>query len=160
MILERHAEAMDVDATMTNVANPGVICSPVDGYVNGGLRAARNKAEVTVVTLEFDLEIILIAVALVVGGEVFAGNKPGTRNARMEDMQATMNDTTVAWTCSKVKFPMIIERRVTGSSSSPTLAAVPRRAERFISRLPLRLSTAGIIIISCCTSRMARQRCN
>jgi hypothetical protein len=35
---------------------------------------------------------------------------------------------------------------------------VPRRAERFISRLPLRLRMAGMTIISWWTWRIARQR--
>ena len=40
------------------------------------------------------------------------------------------------------------------------LAAVPSRADRFISRLPLRFKTRGMIIMSWSTSRIARQRCS
>lgn len=70
-----------------------------------------------------------------------------------------MKETTVACTCSNVKFPKIIVRRVDGLSSSPILADVPRRAERFISRFPLRLSTTGMIMISSSICDIAFQRC-
>jgi hypothetical protein len=66
---------------MTNVENPGVICSPVFGNGIGGLRDMSN-AEVT------------LAAADVLGVLAATGNNPGTRCAIREDKHATMNDTT------------------------------------------------------------------
>lgn len=98
-----------------------------------------------------------------VGSEgVFAsgfGVKLGTIRPSNSETQAATKETTVACTCSKDKFPKIIRRRVSGSSSSPTLAAVPNRAERFISRLPLRLRMTGMIMMSSSIVRIAFQRC-
>lgn len=54
---------------------------------------------------------------------------------------------------------MIILRRTEGSSSSPTLAAVPSLADKFISMFPFRLRITGMIIMSWSTSLMARHRC-
>lgn len=79
-------------------------------------------------------------------------------NPRMKDTQAATKETTVAWTCSSVRLPKMMLRRALGSSSSPTFAAVPSRAERFISRLPFRLRMTGMIMMSWSTSRIARQR--
>jgi len=125
------------------VENPGVICSPVEGNGIGGLLTASRIVEARAAP-GVEAEIVLVAL----GGGTATGNRLGMRRARMEEMQATMKDTAVAWTCSRVKLPMMMARRMVGSSSSPRLAAVPRRAERFISRLPLRLRIAGMIIMS------------
>jgi hypothetical protein len=123
------------------VENPGVICSPVAGNGIRGLRGMMsNAAEVALTPALGDGD-----------GDILGGNNPGKIREMTEDKHATMNDTTAAWTCSRVRLPRMIVRRVVGSPSSPTFAAVPRRAERFISRLPLRLRTAGMTIMSWCT---------
>lgn len=70
---------------------------------------------------------------------------------------AATNDTTVACTCRRVRLPRMIDRRIFGRSSSPILAAVLSRADRFISRFPFRLRTTGIIIISSSTRDIALQ---
>ena len=49
--------------------------------------------------------------------------------------------------------------RTDGMSRSPMLAAVPRRAERFISMLPLRLRMTGTIAINSLTVVIAFQCC-
>jgi hypothetical protein len=77
---------------------------------------------------------------------------------RKYDTTAEMNDTTVACTWRSDRLPRMMEFRVAGWSSSPTLAAVPSLADRFISRLPFRLRMTGIMIISWSTSFTARQR--
>lgn len=88
-ILDRQAEAMDVDVTMTNVENPGAICSPVVGNGIRGFRAARSKADVTLVSGLED--------GVVFGGAgLDAGNSPGKRRTRTEDNDVTMKDTTAA----------------------------------------------------------------
>ena len=83
--------------------------------------------------------------------------KLGTMRPSKRETHAATKETTVACTCSKDKFPNIIRRRVSGSSSSPTLAAVPNRAERFISRFPLRLRMTGMIMMSSSIVRIAFQ---
>ena len=120
--LERQAEATEVDATMMKVERPGVVCSPVLGKGMGGRRGATGVAG--------------------------SGNRAGKKKAMMDAEEATMKETAVACTWRRARLPVMMERRVDGSCSSPTLAAVPRRAERFISRLPLRLRTAGMTIMS------------
>ena len=65
-----------------------------------------------------------------------------------KEKEAAMNDTTVAWTWRRVKLPRMMDWRVAGLSSWPILAEVPRRAERFISRFPLRLRTTGMIMMA------------
>ena len=82
----------------------------------------------------------------------------GTNLPRMRAVHDAMKDTEIAWTCNSERLPMIMERRTDGSSSSPMLAAVPRRADRFISRFPFRFRRTGMIIMSWSTSRIARQR--
>ena len=81
-----------------------------------------------------------------------------TNFPRMRAVHDAMKDTDIAWTCNSERSLMIIERRTDGSSSSPMLAAVPSRADRFISRFPFRCKTTGMIIMSWSTSRIARQR--
>lgn len=75
-------------------------------------------------------------------------------------MHAATKETTVAWTWRRERLPTIMDRRTAGSSRSPTLAAVLRRAERFISRLPFRFMTTGMMMMSWWTSCIAVQRCS
>ena len=51
----------------------------------------------------------------------------------MRAVHDAMKDRDIAWTCNSERLPMIIHKRPTdGSSSLPMLAAVPRRADRFV----------------------------
>jgi hypothetical protein len=79
-----------------------------------------------------------------------------TSESRNETFAAT-NETAAAWTWSKQRLPKMIERREEAESRAPTFAAVPSRAERFISRLPFRLRITGMIIMSSLTRVIARQ---
>ena len=72
----------------------------------------------------------------------------GTKRPRIRAIQAAKKETDAVWTWSSARLPKIMERRITGSSNSPMLAAVARRAERFISKFPLRFKTTGMIIIN------------
>jgi hypothetical protein len=83
----------------------------------------------------------------------------GTILPRIRETQAATKETEIAWTCSNVQFPSSMARMTLGSSSSPILAAVESRAERFISRFPWRLRTVGMIIINWSTCSIASQRC-
>ena len=85
------------------------------------------------------------------------GPSRGTNRPRIRAIQAAKKETDAVWTWSSAKLPIIMERRIMGSSNSPMLAAVARRAERFISKFPLRFRTTGMIIINWSTSCMARQ---
>ena len=86
---------------------------------------------------------------------VCRGNIIPSRRETHADTKATL----MVCTCTRFILPVIMELRTAGSSSSPTLAAVPSRAERFISMLPLRLRRTGIIRMSWSSSLMARHRC-
>ena len=66
-----------------------------------------------------------------------------------------MKDTDIVWTCNNERLPMIMERRTDGSSRSPMFAAVPSRADRFMSRVPCRFRTTGMIMMNWSTSRIA-----
>ena len=61
----------------------------------------------------------------------------GTNCPKMRAIQAATKKTDAVWTWSSAKLPIIMERRIMGSSNSPMLATVDRRAERFISKFPL-----------------------
>ena len=103
---------------------------------------------------------VACAVEFLIVGEPLMGMRVfcGTNRPRMRAVHDAMKDPDIAWACNSERLPMIIERRTyDGSSSSPMLAAVPSRADRFISRFPFR--TTGMIIMSWLTSCIARQRC-
>ena len=86
---------------------------------------------------------------------VCRGNTIPSRREIHADTKATL----MVCTCTRFILPVIMDLRTAGSSSSPTLAAVPSRAERFISMLPLRLRRTGIIKMSWSSSLIARHRC-
>lgn len=150
-ILDRQAADIAVDATITNSANPLLGRPSLIGRGGLGLLiSCKIRRTISVELLDeagpegvsaFGFCVIL-----------------GTIRPSKRETHAATKETTVACTCSKDKFPNIIRCRVSGSSSSPTLAAVPNRAERFISRFPLRLRMTGIIIMSSSIARMAFQR--
>ena len=100
-----------------------------------------------------------VAVEFLIAGEPLMGMGVfcGTNLSRMRAVHDAMKDTDIAWTCNKL--PMIMEQRTNGSSNSPMLAAVPSRADRFISKFHFRSRMTGMIIMSWSTSRIARQRC-
>ena len=81
----------------------------------------------------------------------------GTNRPKMKAIQVATKEMDAVWTWSSAKLPIIMERRIMGSSNTPMLAAVESRAERFISKFPLRFRTTGMIIISWSTSCMAGQ---
>jgi len=83
----------------------------------------------------------------------------GMNFPRISAIHAAMKDTEIVCTWRRARLPVSMERRMTGSSSCPTLDAVPRREDRFISRFPLRLRTVGTMIMSWSTSFIARQCC-
>lgn len=104
--------------------------------------------------------LAMSAVALVALEGVGAGggvNPLGTNVPRTREMHAATNDTEMVCTCSRARLPVRVDHITAGSSNSPTLDAVLRRAERFISRFPLRLSRVGTIMMSWSTSCIARQ---
>lgn len=78
---------------------------------------------------------------------------------RRKETQAAMNETTAAWTWSRARLPKMRAFRTDGMSRSPRLDAVPSRAERFISMLPLRLRMTGTIAINSLTLVIAFQCC-
>jgi hypothetical protein len=90
-------------------------------------------------------------------GDVGGGGS-GIKRDKRTATEAATQATTVAWTWRRAKFPRMILRRRSGSSSSPMLAAVLSRADRFISRLPLRFMITGTITMSSPIVRMAFQR--
>ena len=78
------------------------------------------------------------------GMRVFCGmNLP-----RMRAVHDAMKDTDIAWTCNDERLLMIMEQRTNGSLRSPMLAAVPSRADRFISRFHFRSRMTGMIVMS------------
>lgn len=82
----------------------------------------------------------------------------GAMTPKTNASAAATADTSSAWTWSSNKFPRIIGCLVSREWRRPVLAAVPRRAERFISRFPLRLLMMGIRTKSSSVVRSAFQR--
>jgi len=80
------------------------------------------------------------------GSEGVGGS--GTASPTRKAKQVATKDTTVACTWSKMRFPMTISLLTPSASVAPVLAAVPSRAERFISRFPLRLRITGMRMTS------------
>jgi hypothetical protein len=70
----------------------------------------------------------------------------GNALPRANDKSAANADIAKAWTWSKERLPKTRDIRVGPSSSSEVFAAVDSRAERFISRFPLRLFSIGMRI--------------
>lgn len=165
--LERQAASIEEDAVMTNlvehwisrrstvritriysVSPLGLLFGGRDG--RGRLRWRRAKAlRLNIVGPDHDP----------LAGSVAASSAGGLGIIlpMTKETPAATKDTTVACTCSRVKFPIMRARRTEGLSNSPTLAAVPSLAERFISRLPLRFSMTGMIIMSSSTRAIAFQ---
>ena len=84
---------------------------------------------------------------------------PGMILLRRKETHAAMNETTAAWTWSRARLPKMRAFRTGRMSRSPILDAVPRRAERFISMLPLRLRMTGTMAINSLTRVIAFQCC-
>ena len=98
-----------------------------------------------------------VAVALLAGVGAGVGPFLGTKRPRIRAMHAAMKETEMVCTWRSARLPRIMDLRTSGSSNSPTFAAVLNRAERFISRFPFRLRTTGIIMMSWSTCCMASQ---
>jgi hypothetical protein len=79
---------------------------------------------------------------------------------RRKVKHAAVKETTAAWTWSRARLPKMRTFRTDGMSRSPMFDAVPRRAERFISMLPLRLRMTGTIAINSLTLVIAFQCCH
>ena len=82
----------------------------------------------------------------------------GTTSPRINETHAATKDTPVACTWSSERLPNMIVSLASGSSSSPTFAAVPSRADKFISRFPFKFKMTGMIITSSSMVLIAFQR--
>lgn len=97
------------------------------------------------------------AVAVVLLAGTGMGSFLGTKRPTMRAIHAAMKETEMVCTWRSARLPRIMDLRTSGSSNSPTFAAVLNRAERFISKFPFRLRTTGMIMMSWSTCCMASQ---
>jgi hypothetical protein len=145
--LERQAAVIDDAETMANLtwvnkvymigivtysAHPDKMWSPL------GIGCGRNGFRGKTVSLP----------SKIFEGDGTEGGCLGRAKPNKNEKQVAIKETTIAWTCNRMRLPRMIARRDSGLSSSPMFAAVPRRADKFISRFPFRLRITGIIIIS------------
>jgi hypothetical protein len=132
--LDRQAADIEVEATMTNSTNPDLGRPSLIGRGGRGSLDRRRR------------------VAFVDTGRLEGERGPGcddilgTISPRMKDAHAATDETPAACTWSSERLPYMILLLVSGSSSWPTFAAVPSRADKFISRFPFKLRMTGMIM--------------
>jgi len=141
---------------MKNISGNVVVKCSRETYV-GNPDFRGNSASCLVSNVYDIMSRRVVAVALLAGAGTGMGPFLGTKRPRIRAIHAAMKETEMVCTWRSARLPRMMDLRTSGSSNSPTFAAVLNRAERFISRFPFRLRTTGMIMMSWSTCCIASQ---